>query len=296
MPVERPHDKFVRDIISEKKYAVEIFSQSLPENIVKILDLSTLKLLPGSFIDEEMKEFQSDALFSVKTKEKHPLAVYILFEHKSYPDKKIHFQLLSYLAKIYTRQKSPEPVIPLVFYHGQKTWNIKTNFIELFNFSLMQKSIFGGYIPDFAYEIYDLSKKEIEKIQGSIAIRSLFYLLKKIWDIEKDDNLRDLIKLSKELFYDEDEKKILEKMVIYLYVCTEVSPERLEKIVSEVVSPDKGDIVMTTAEVLEKKGIEKGIEKGKLQDAEKMLKEGLSVELIARVTGLSADKIRSLQK
>lgn len=49
-----------------------------------------------------------------------------------------------------------------------------------------------------------------------------------------------------------------------------------------------------------KKGIEKGreegIEKGKLQTAKNMLNNGLSVELISRVTELSIEKINELQK
>ena len=41
-------------------------------------------------------------------------------------------------------------------------------------------------------------------------------------------------------------------------------------------------------------GIEQGIEKAKYEDAKNMLKEGIDVDVVARVTGLPKDKIESL--
>ena len=62
------HDVFVRDVISEKKYAIEILKASLPGDVVKVIKWPSLKLEEDSFVDENMKEFQSDALFSAVTK------------------------------------------------------------------------------------------------------------------------------------------------------------------------------------------------------------------------------------
>ena len=49
-----------------------------------------------------------------------------------------------------------------------------------------------------------------------------------------------------------------------------------------------------------KKGMEKGIEKGreeeKLETAKKMLKEGIKIDLIIKVTGLTKEEIENLKK
>ncbi len=42
------------------------------------------------------------------------------------------------------------------------------------------------------------------------------------------------------------------------------------------------------------KGIEKGIEKEKIQIAQNCLKEGISIETISRLTGLSIEQIKSI--
>jgi predicted transposase/invertase (TIGR01784 family) len=43
------------------------------------------------------------------------------------------------------------------------------------------------------------------------------------------------------------------------------------------------------------KGLEKGIEKARLEDAKNMLAEGIAVEVVARVTGLSSEIIEQLK-
>ena len=44
------------------------------------------------------------------------------------------------------------------------------------------------------------------------------------------------------------------------------------------------------------RGMERGIEKNRLETALSMLKENLPLDMIARITNLSLDKIKSLQK
>lgn len=163
MSIHQPHDSIFRDIISEPKYAAQIFQETLPEQIINSIDLKTLCLEPDSFIDENMKDYQSDGLFSVRTLEENHLQIYILFEHKSWPDKKIHYQILAYLARIYERQKIPVPVIPFVFYHGKDPWNIKNNFMDIFSLSEKQKSLLQKYIPEYGEFIMTTAETLIEK-------------------------------------------------------------------------------------------------------------------------------------
>lgn len=67
---------------------------------MKYLDTDTLNLEKDSFINKELKENYSDLLFSANIDGKESY-VYFLFEHKSYPDKTVHFQLLKYMAEIW---------------------------------------------------------------------------------------------------------------------------------------------------------------------------------------------------
>ena len=56
------HDIFVKELIAEKKYAIELLSASLSSKLSSMLDWTKLRMEPGNFIDEEHRELRSDAL------------------------------------------------------------------------------------------------------------------------------------------------------------------------------------------------------------------------------------------
>ena len=104
MRIQQPHDITFRDIFSDPNHARDLLRQILPEKVSDYMDYATLVKEESSFVDQEMKEHHSDMLFSVEGKTRQ-IKVYLLFEHKSYPDKNIHVQILSYLARIYSQMK-----------------------------------------------------------------------------------------------------------------------------------------------------------------------------------------------
>jgi hypothetical protein len=76
---------------------------------------------------------------------------------------------------------------------------------------------------------------------------------------------------------------ILETICRYLFKATSLSAETIM------------EAIMTTAERLMKQGEERGLERGALikarETGRRMLEEGLDIELICRVTGLSAEEV-----
>lgn len=75
-----------------------------------------------------MEEGFSDLLFSANMNGTKGY-IYFLFEHKRYPDKTTVFQLLRYMAEIWTTKMKKENmnqvpmVLPLVIYHRATRWN-----------------------------------------------------------------------------------------------------------------------------------------------------------------------------
>ncbi|WP_074168147.1 Rpn family recombination-promoting nuclease/putative transposase [Candidatus Arsenophonus triatominarum] len=86
-----PHDAVFRQFLSEKKTAKDFFEIWLPDEIKALCDLDSLKVESGSFVDSEMKNYQSDILYFVKT-EKEQGYIYLLIEHQSTPDKLMAWQ------------------------------------------------------------------------------------------------------------------------------------------------------------------------------------------------------------
>lgn len=290
-----PHDAFIKDIMTEISLASEILRISLEPQIAAELNWSTLAREESTFIDEELKESRSDALFSVKTIKGSLLQVYLLFEHKSTVDRNIHRQLLKYLQQIYNRQKKLTVVVPVVLYHGQKSWQVHNSFIEAFNLNKEDSEIFRRYIPDFSYELNNLNVRQVEQLETEKIIQSILLLLKNIHRMNNDEQLAYFLKFSYELFTSNDLKKTVEKMFKYLYFNVDYSKEQLKQVISRRLSPEKSELIMSTAELLIQEGREEGREEGKIkaniETARKMIAEGFDVETVVRMTGLSEKQL-----
>ncbi|GAB6100181.1 hypothetical protein JCM16358_20600 [Halanaerocella petrolearia] len=122
--------------------------------------------------------------------------MYLLFEHKSYPYKKISIQLLKYIIKIWelklkqTERDDLSLVIPMVFYYGNNKWNIGLNLSSLL------EEIPGElekYIPDFEYLLYDISPYSEEKIKGTAKARVFLEIAKAIFSDDFIERLKNAL-------------------------------------------------------------------------------------------------------
>ena len=77
--IPKPHDSFFKQAMEIPQVALEFFQSYLPESILTILDLTTLKSEPDSFIDPTLSAGQVDVLFSVKCHSQESY-IYILSE------------------------------------------------------------------------------------------------------------------------------------------------------------------------------------------------------------------------
>ncbi|MGK7442832.1 Rpn family recombination-promoting nuclease/putative transposase, partial [Salmonella enterica] len=67
----------------------------LPAELRAICDLSTLKLESGSFVEDDLRQYFSNVLYSLKTTAGDGY-IHVLIEHQSTPDKHMAFRLLRY--------------------------------------------------------------------------------------------------------------------------------------------------------------------------------------------------------
>jgi predicted transposase YdaD len=163
-----PHDTFIKRIFANKEDAVAFFRATLPPEVQAILDLEQLEQTKESFLPKNQNLTQTDILWKIPTKSGTSIYTYLLFEHKSYHDPKIYFQLLGYLTQIYLWQKENgqelTPVIPFVFYHGERIWDLGLNFVDQFH-------------PFYRELLKELSQVETEAKKVEILEKLLYYLL-----------------------------------------------------------------------------------------------------------------------
>ena len=135
--INRPHDKFFKEVMGNVENTRDFLINYLPEDILKVTDLDNLTLEKDSYIDEELKESFSDRLFKTRINGKEGY-IYFLFEHKSYQSPQTALQLLKYMVKIWEQKYHQEnkahlpAIIPTVIYHGENKWKIAPSLGALF--------------------------------------------------------------------------------------------------------------------------------------------------------------------
>jgi len=168
------HDPFIRKILSNKQEALDLFIATLPENIRKHLFLDKLELIQESFLGNINEESRTDLLYKIPLKNGSSTYIYLLFEHKSYYDKKIYVQLLEYLSKIYDWQMENEKelkvVIPFVFYHEEKGWDLGLEFLESFPKNSIPENL-KKFVPNFSIHLLELTRKGKAFQTDNLALR-----------------------------------------------------------------------------------------------------------------------------
>lgn len=270
--VRNPHDKLFHEIYSHKEEAQSFLEQYLPPEVLRQIDSGSLEISKDSFIDEDLKDFYSDLLYKV-TLHGELGYVYVLFEHKSYPDRLIHLQLLEYMLKIWRqhlKQRSKEkpkkrpihlPIImPLVLYHGEQEWPYCIKFSDML---IGPTESLAAYIPDFSVLLTDLTAYPDSEIKGTILSRVVLLLFKHIFDKNLQQTLPNILYLMRELLQQERGLQYIELFLRYLCSATDnITNEELVNMAQKAIAPEGGNVVMTIAERWLQQGIEQGIERG----------------------------------
>ena len=90
-----PHDAVFKTFLRHPETALDFLQIHLPASLRELCDLQTLKLESDSFIEENLRAYYSDVLWSVKTTDGDGY-IYVVIEHQSTPDAHMAFRLMRY--------------------------------------------------------------------------------------------------------------------------------------------------------------------------------------------------------
>jgi len=82
MKVQNVHDKFFKETFSRIDVITNFLEELVDAQLIKKLDLSTLKIDNNSFIDEELEEYFADILYTCNYVDIGKVHIALLFEHK----------------------------------------------------------------------------------------------------------------------------------------------------------------------------------------------------------------------
>ena len=319
MKVQTPHDSFFKETMGKIEVAEDFLNNYLPVDIRDVIDTRTLEPQKDSFIDKELNETFADMLFKVNINDKEGY-IYFLFEHKSYTSKNVSLQLLKYMtaiwdAKVKNERKDELPVIlPLLIYHGRDKWKIGNTLGNLIKgYEDLPKDI-KRYIPNYEYLLYDISEYTDDEIKGSAYLRIMLTVLRDIFTKDETEIYKTFEKAAeyiKELENKQSGIEYFETMMRYIFSArTDLTKETANEIMSklETTYPEGSELLMTLAQAFREEGKEEGIMKGmergmevgarkkELELVRNALNEGIEIELISKLTGLTKGEIDKIIK
>ena len=283
------HDSFFKQVFSRKETARSFLQEFLPAEVVACLDLETLDAMKDSFVDDELNASFSDLCYTVRTIAGDYVVIHLLFEHKSFADPLSAFQMLKYVVRINEhRLRDGLPlccVIPLLIYHGAERWNVPRDYQSLVNTPDATKH----FLPQFAFQLYDLSQFDDNDIRGTLFLRAAMLSLKYVYRPEMADRLSDILGLLVAIANEPVSVECIRLVLLYIgRASPTVSVEQLKRVVENTVEITGKSIMPTIAETLSaeariqgrqegrQEGYEKGEVVGKIRLCQKFLGEAVT--------------------
>lgn len=298
-----PHDALAKWTFSNPAEAADLLRSVLPPKLLRLLDLTTLKLVSGSFVDEALRGAYSDLLFSVRLNGK-PALVYILFEHLSSVDGWIPVRLLRYLVNILEqhietsksrKEALPLPVIiPVVLHHSDSGWTGPTRLGELYDPDLFSSPDSRCFIPDFAFCLDDISHVSDEELRSrsmSAAATLTLWALRDARHPEKLlETLKHFVDLIQMLRADPRGRSAFAAVLRYVLLVADIPFDHITQ-GFEALAPGTKEDIMTPAEQLRTEGEARGEVRGRRKERVELLLRQLSLRF-GELPASTAERVR----
>lgn len=294
-----PHDATFRQFLTQPDIARDFMALHLPPELRVRCDLSTLKLESGSFVEDNLRQYFSDVLYSLKTTAGDGY-IHVLIEHQSAPDKHMAFRLMRYAVAVMQRHleaghKKLPLVIPILFYTGRRTpYPYSNRWLDEFDDPVLADRLYSHSFP-----LIDVTVIPDDEIMQHRSMAALTLLQKHIRQRDLTDLMDRLVSILKA--GDHSSSHVI-SLVHYMVQAGETSDAKafVRELARRV--PQHENALMTIAQQLEQIGLEKGIEQGRkegvrgasLRIARNLLMNGMDRNTVMQMTGLSEDDLTQI--
>jgi predicted transposase/invertase (TIGR01784 family) len=264
-----PHDALFKATFSQVERAAEELRHVLPPELLARVDLASLSLESGSFVDEALRERHTDLLFSLRL-DGRDARIYLLFEHQSGPDPWMPLRLLRYMLRIWESCVAGGAtllpvVIPVVLHHGSAGWRAPTRFEALFDLPPEAAEL----TPHFRFLLDDLGIQSEAALFGRAASACTRLVLTALQQARSDRDLAELLrswrKLIHELLRAPDGRRALELVFRYLFEVRGAAEfDAAGATIHEIdTGTESEETMQTIAQMLESRGMERGRQEGR---------------------------------
>ena len=288
MTTATPHDAVFKQFLYHPDTARDFLDIYLPSTLRELCDLQTLKLESGSFIEDSLRASYSDVLWSLKTNEGVGY-IYVVIEHQSSPDAHMAFRLMRYAMAAMQRHldaghKTLPLVIPMLFYHGALSpYPFSLCWLDEFDDPIVARQLYSATFP-----LVDITVIPDDEIMQHRRIALLELMQKHIRKRDLMGLVEQLVSLLATGYANDSQLKTL-----FNYMMQFGNTPHVDKFIREVAQrvPQQKERLMTIAEVLQQEAKQQEA----LRIAQMMLANGISHEIILKITGLSAKDLLAMQ-
>lgn len=306
------HDAVFKQFLTHPETARDFLDIHLPPALRKLCDLNTLQLASGSFIEDDLRPYYSDVLYSLKAGNGDGY-VYCLIEHQSTPDKHMAFRLMRYAIAAMQRHldaghKTLPLVIPVLFYQGKVSpYPYSMSWLDEFETPEYARTLYSENFP-----LVDITIIPDDEIMQHRRMAILELLQKHIRQRDLTELLDQLTTLL--LGGNTTQEQLISVINYMLQAGESRDPAALINTLASRV-PQHEETLMTIAEKLrlegEQRGIQKGLQLGEqkgrqegrqegereaaLKIARTMLASGLDRALVMQMTGLTESELAQIR-
>ncbi len=257
--------------------------------ITALLSDELPELVAGSFVDQELQEYLTDRLFRVKTVHGPEAFLYVLIDHKSYPDRFVAWQLLRYMVRALEQWGRENPkwkrlpaIVPLVVYHGADTWRIPNDFLALVD----APTGWRPYLLDFQFSLFDVGHVEDRQLSKQSHLRAWLLAAKYATRDGKQLEIKDfLVEVLTEV--PADDFMVIMRYVVETYgrydeqdvreIIRRVRPGEEEKMMSQFAQSIIENTNPKWAQMVRQEGEQKGEQKGEARILTRQLQRRFGV-------------------
>lgn len=306
------HDAVFKQFLTHPETARDFLDIHLPPALRKLCDLNTLQLASGFFIEDDLRPYYSDVLYSLKAGNGDGY-VYCLIEHQSTPDKHMAFRLMRYAIAAMQRHldaghKMLPLVIPVLFYQGKVSpYPYSMSWLDEFETPEYARTLYGENFP-----LVDITIIPDDEIMQHRRMAILELLQKHIRQRDLTELLDQLTTLL--LGGNTTQEQLISVINYMLQAGESRDPAALINTLASRV-PQHEETLMTIAEKLrlegEQRGIQKGLQLGEqkgrqegrqegereaaLKIARTMLASGLDRAMVMKMTGLTETELEQIR-
>ena len=296
-----PHDRYFQFMMEDKNVSFLFMNAHIDSKLRQAIDWSTFAIADTARRPTGRKPLYTDTTYHALTKG-HRGHIYLHVEHERGIDETILERHLQYNVGLFLKHKKQNYqklplVVNFVLYNGiQEDYPYQEDICEYFEQPELARSVMGHVGKP--YTLINLNKESDEVLVSRGPLGLMELLLKRASRV----NFLAWMREHKELVRRLPADRYLSEGLIYVL---EVGHGEADEIIDTfiLIYPELEEKIMQAALQLErrgeargiKQGIQQGIQTRNLEIAKQMLRKGYAFSTVEELTGLSSERLTSLQ-